>query len=135
MLGNRFKAWDKEMKQMVDPYLIDKYILAINFKGVVIAYDEEEKDEVFEYSKRFAVLENSRVSDMNEICAFEEDIIRVFDQDKRYQIQKVVFVDGMFCGYSKKKACPHTSMDSIKRNHGFEIIGNTLEQPELWEEC
>ena len=134
-MGNRFKAWDKKMKRMVDPYLSEGFIMGINFKGEVIAYEEDSNDpELFVYSDRFELLENSRMADIHEQDAFREDVIRVFERDRRYQIQKVVFKDGMFCGYSEKKACPYTSLDSIKRNHGFEILGSALESPELWEE-
>lgn len=72
--------------------------------------------------------------DKNGVEIYEGDCISVSDPDKKYQIQEVVFKDGAFCGYSNRKHCPHTLLDTLIRAHEVKVIRNICENPELQED-
>jgi len=109
----KFRAWDKLNSEMLQVSKLD----------IINGEVEFEYGDTLE-SKDIDLMQYTGLKDKNDIEIYEGDIIKVDDQSKSYQVQEVVFKDGMFCGYSEKKSCPWTSLDVLIRAYKIEVTGN-----------
>ena len=124
----KFRAFIKKIKWMVPVAMIDFTYSTVEVdlsygNGATSEYDFNEVE----------LMQFTGILDKHNKRVYEGDIIRVFDPDKKHQIQQVVFQDGAFCGYSPKKSTRWTLLDILVGAHGVEVIGNVHENEDLLE--
>lgn len=119
----RFRAWDKEFKEMVqvDALVFDEQVIKATYKnGNVVKED----------LKNYVLMQSTGLTDKNGEEIFEGDILEVNDwlEVVSFSEEKAMFV-------SKGIGFPETSLYDLLDSDIFtvEIIGNIYENPELLE--
>lgn len=147
----KFRAWDKEFKEMVqvDALIFDEQVIKVTYKnGNVVKED----------IKNYDLMQSTGLFDRNGKEIFEGDILKFNDEWDEYcyegyvegsveGINYVEVVRGEACFEFGKTKYPDSSLfilmedehlnfkDFIKsEDFEFEIIGNIYENPELFEE-
>ena len=126
----RFRAWDKEFKEMVqvDALVFDEQIIKATYKnGNVVKED----------IKNYVLMQSTGLRDKNGKEIFEGDIIAIEVDDTGIPINARVFQNSkkgilMFHVFEDNEDVPMVELledDSV----AFAIIGNIWEHPELAE--
>lgn len=126
----RFRAWDKEFKEMVqvDALVFDEQIIKATYKnGNVVKED----------IKNYVLMQSTGLRDKNGKEIFEGDIIAIEVEDVETPINAKVFQNRkigilMFHVFEDNEDVPMVELledDSV----AFAIIGNIWEHPELAE--
>ena len=126
----RFRAWDKEFKEMVqvDALVFDEQIIKATYKnGNVVKED----------IKNYVLMQSTGLRDKNGKEIFEGDIIAIEVEDVETPINAKVFQNRkigilMFHVFEDNEDVPMVELledDSV----AFAIIGNIYENPELAE--
>lgn len=129
-LISRFRAWDKEFKEMVqvDALVFDEQIIKATYKnGNVVKED----------LKNYILMQSTGLKDKNGKEIFEGDIIAIEVDDTRTPINARIFQDSkigilMFHVFEDNEDVPMVELledDSV----AFAIIGSIWEHPELAE--
>jgi uncharacterized phage protein (TIGR01671 family) len=126
----RFRAWDKEFKEMVrvDALLLEEEVIKATYKnGNVVKED----------MKHYDLMQSTGFTDKNGKEIFEGDIIAIEVEDVETPINAKVFQNRkigilMFHVFEDNEDVPMVELledDSV----AFAIIGNIYENPELLE--
>lgn len=126
----RFRAWDKEFKEMVqvDALVFDEQIIKTTYKnGNVVKED----------IKNYVLMQSTGLTDKNDKEIFEGDVIAIEVDDTGTPINARVFQNSkkgilMFHVFEDNEDVPMVELledDSV----AFAIIGNIWEHPELAE--
>lgn len=125
----RFRAWDKEFKEMVqvDALVFDEQIIKATYKnGNVVKED----------LKNYVLMQSTGLRDKNGKEIFEGDIVKVTDDDERTNfpdggIGTICGLDEIFMWYIDGQV--HNGLFDISQEYYIEAIGNIYENPELAE--
>lgn len=126
----RYRAWDKEFKEMVqvDALVFDEQIIKSTYKnGNVVKED----------LKNYVLMQSTGLTDKNGKEIFEGDIIAIDVEDIEMPINAKVFQNSkigilMFHVFEENEDVPMVELledDSV----AFATIGNIYENPELLE--
>lgn len=125
----RFRAWDKEFKEMVqvDALVFDEQLIKATYKnGNVVKED----------LKNYKLMQSTGLTDKNGKEVFEGDILSVETDEENVKVS--VFWDdkhALFMFESKKYNETEVLAELFEDNaYSFEIIGNVHANPELLEE-
>lgn len=126
----RFRAWDKEFKEMVQ-------VDALVFDGQIIKVTYKNGNVVKEDIKNYVLMQSTGLRDKNGKEIFEGDIIAIEVDDTGIPINARVFQNSkkgilMFHVFEDNEDVPMVELledDSV----AFAIIGNIWEHPELAE--
>lgn len=125
----RFRAWDKEFKEMVqvDALVFDEEIIKATYKnGNVVKED----------LKNYVLMQSTGLTDKNGKEIFEGDIIKVTDGDERTDfpdggIGTIWGLDKILMWYIDGQV--HNGLFDISQEYYIEVIGNIYENQELLE--
>lgn len=125
----RFRAWDKEFKEMVqvDALVFDEQIIKATYKnGNVVKED----------LKNYILMQSTGFRDKNGKEIFEGDIVKVTDDDERTNfpdggIGTICGLDEIFMWYIDGQV--HNGLFDISQEYYIEVIGNIYENQELLE--
>lgn len=126
----RFRAWDKEFKEMVqvDALVFDEQLIKATYKnGNVVKED----------LKNYVLMQSTGMLDKNGKEIFEGDIVKVTNLSNCSWLEVVSFNNNkaMFVSKEVKREVEETPLCDLFNTDIFEveIIGNTWEHPELAE--
>jgi uncharacterized phage protein (TIGR01671 family) len=121
----RFRAWDKEFKEMVqvDALVFGEQIIKATYKnGNVVKED----------LKNYVLMQSTGLKDKNSKEIFEGDVVKmaknVYSEPTYYEV--VRHLGGAYRLESKQHGC-----ELWLRHTDCEIAGNIYENPELAEVC
>ena len=124
----RYRAWDKEFKEMVqvDALVFEEQIIKVTYKnGNVVKED----------IKNYKLMQSTGLTDKNGKEVFEGDILSVETDEENVKVS--VFWDdkyALFMFESKKYNETEVLAELFEDNaYSFEIIGNVHANPELLE--
>lgn len=122
----RFRAWDKEFKEMVqvDALVFEEQIIKATYKnGNVVKED----------LKNYVLMQSTWLTDKNGKEIFEGDVLKV--TDKHSWLEVVSFSEKKAMFVSKESGFPESPLWELFNTVLFEIeiIGNIYENPELAE--
>jgi len=133
-----FRAWDTITNEMVFSTLVRNNYLAINLNGNVLGYEDTDKDqEVLFYPERFIITQYTGLKDKHGNKIFEGDILKAFTRSFTGKISKISEHNALcFWNVSSFNFRLLPVSDNFGRcvnnySHGFEIIGNVFDNPEL----
>lgn len=126
----RYRAWDKEFKEMVR-------VDALDFDGQIIKATYKNVSVVKEDLKKYVLMQSTGLTDKNGKEIFEGDIIAIDVEDIEMPINAKVFQNSkigilMFHDFEENEDVPMVELledDSV----AFATIGNIYENPELLE--
>ena len=116
----KFRAWDKEFKEMVqvDALLLDEQAIKATYKNGSVT-----KEDI----KNYVLMQSTGIFDKNNTEIFEGDIVRVLDSTY------TVFYDNERGSYRLKPHDDRWNVDYMSNfSHGgnFEVVGNIYENKE-----
>lgn len=122
----RYRAWDKEFKEMVqvDALVFEEQIIKATYKnGNVVKED----------LKNYVLMQSTGLTDKNGKEIFEGDVLKV--TDKHSWLEVVSFSEKKAMFVSKEIGFPESPLWELFNTVLFEIeiIGNIYENPELAE--
>ena len=125
----RFRAWDKEFKEMVqvDALVFDEQIIKATYKN---------RNVVKEDLKNYILMQSTGLTGKNGKEIFEGDIVKVTDDDERTNfpdggIGTICGFDEIFMWYIDGQV--HNGLFDISQEYYIEVIGNIYENPEMLE--
>ena len=125
----RFRAWDKEFKEMVqvDALVFDEQIIKATYKN---------RNVVKEDLKNYVLMQSTGLTGKNGKEIFEGDIVKVTDGDERTNfpdggIGTICGFDEIFMWYIDGQV--HNGLFDISQEYYIEVIGNIYENPEMLE--
>lgn len=125
----RFRAWDKEFKEMVQ-------VDALVFDGQIIKATYKNGNVVKEDLKNYVLMQSTGLTGKNGKEIFEGDIVKVTDGDERTNfpdggIGTICGFDEIFMWYIDGQV--HNGLFDISQEYYIEVIGNIYENPEMLE--
>lgn len=126
----RYRAWDKEFKEMVqvDALVFEEQLIKATYKnGNVVKED----------LKNYVLMQSTGLTDKNGKEIFEGDILSIETDEENVKVKLEVSWDSkhaLFVFESKKYNAKEALGELFEDNsYPFEIIGNVWEDPELAE--
>lgn len=124
----RYRAWDKEFKEMVqvDALVFDEQIIKTTYKnGNVVKED----------LKNYVLMQSTGLRDKNDREIFEGDILRVTNLSSWLEVVSFNKNKAMFVSKEVKRKVEETPLYDLFNTDIFEveIIGNIHTNPELVE--
>ena len=126
----RFRAWDKEFKEMVqvDALVFEEQLIKATYKnGNVVKED----------LKNYVLMQSTGLTDKNGKEIFEGDILSIETDEENVKVKLEVSWDSkhaLFVFDSKKYNAKEALGELFEDNpYPFKIIGNVWEDPELVE--
>lgn len=124
----RFRAWDKEFKEMVqvDALVFDEQIIKVTYKnGNVVKED----------LKNYVLMQSTGMLDKNEREIFEGDVLKVTNLSSWLEVVSFNEDKAMFVSKETKRKVEETPLYDLFNTDIFEveIIGNIHTNPELAE--
>lgn len=124
----RFRAWDKEFKEMVqvDALVFDEQIIKATYKnGNVVKED----------IKNYVLMQSTGMLDKNEREIFEGDVLKVTNLSSWLEVVSFNEDKAMFVSKETKRKVEETPLYDLFNTDIFEveIIGNIHTNPELAE--
>lgn len=126
----RYRAWDKEFKEMVqvDALVFEEQIIKATYKnGNVVKED----------LKNYVLMQSTGLTDKNGKEIFEGDILSIETDEENVKVKIEVSWDSkhaLFVFESKKYNAKQALGELFEDNpYPFKIIGNVWEDPELVE--
>lgn len=132
MANLKYRAWDKEFKEMVvvNALVLDEQVIKVTYKnGNVVKED----------MKCYDIMKSTNLKDKNDKEIFAGDILKVTDQHEgkdswlevvSYNEEKAMFVTDEVNKHFKVPAAPLYSLFDTDL-FIVEIVGNIYEQPEM----
>ena len=122
----RFRAWDKEFKEMVQ-------VDALDFEEQLIKATYKNGNVVKEDLKNYVLMQSTGLTDKNGKEIFEGDVLKV--TDKHSWLEVVSFSEKKAMFVSKEIGFPESPLWELFNTVLFEIeiIGNIYKNPELVE--
>jgi uncharacterized phage protein (TIGR01671 family) len=156
----KFRAWDKKSKKMrvVSNIVFDSYsefsknikVKLVNLWGKIFpAYDDGECNNdilVQREGNTFVLMQYTGLKDKNGVEIYEGDILKTPCMDDfKDSVGIVEYDNGLFCIRANKSKVKRPMNTTLSKDlilpfveadtyHGFEIIGNIYENPELLEQ-
>ncbi len=124
----RYRAWDKEFKEMVrvDALVFDEQIIKTTYKnGNVVKED----------LKNYVLMQSTGLRDKNDREIFEGDILKVINLSSWLEVVSFNENKAMFVSKEAKREVEETPLYDLFNTDIFEIeiIGNIYTNPELAE--
>lgn len=124
----RYRAWDKEFKEMVqvDALVFDEQIIKATYKnGNVVKED----------LKNYVFMQSTGLKDKNDKEIFEGDILKVTDQHSWLEVVSFNKDKAMFVSKETKREVEESPLYDLFNTDIFEveIIGSIYTNPELAE--
>lgn len=124
----RFRAWDKEYKEMVqvDALVFDEQIIKATYKnGNVVKED----------LKNYVLMQSTRLRDKNGKEIFEGDVLKVTNLSSWLEVVSFNKDKAMFVSKETKRKVEETPLYDLFNTDIFEveIIGNIYTNPDLAE--
>lgn len=124
----RYRAWDKEFKEMVrvDALVFDEQIIKTTYKnGNVVKED----------LKNYVLMQSTGLKDKNGKEIFEGDALKVTDQHSWLEVVSFNKDKAMFVSKETKREVEESPLYELFNTDNFEveIIGNIYTNPELAE--
>lgn len=124
----RFRAWDKEFKEMVqvDALVFDEQIIKATYKNRNVVKDD---------LKNYVLMQSTGLKDKNGKEIFEGDILRVTNLSSWLEVVSFNEDKAMFVSKEIKRDIEETPLYDLFNTDIFEveIIGNIHTNPELLE--
>lgn len=124
----RFRAWDKEFKEMVqvDALVFDEQIIKATYKNGNVVKDD---------LKNYVLMQSTGLRDKNDIEIFEGDILKVTNLSSWLEVVSFNEDKAMFVSKETKRKVEETPLYDLFNTDIFEveIIGNIHTNPELAE--
>lgn len=126
----RYRAWDKEFKEMVqvDALVFEEQIIKATYKNGNIVKED---------LKNYVLMQSTGLTDKNGKEIFEGDILKITDEHSWLEVVSFSENKGAFVSKEIRKNAdiPESPLWDLFITHIFkiEIIGNVWEDPELAE--
>lgn len=124
----RFRAWDKEFKEMVQ-------VDALVFDGQIIKATYKNGNVVKEDLKNYVLMQSTGLTDKNDKEIFEGDVLKVTNLSSWLEVVSFNEDKAMFVSKETKRKVEETPLYDLFNTDIFEveIIGNIHTNPKLAE--
>lgn len=127
-MKNRFRAWDKEFKEMVqvDALVFDEQIIKATYKNGNIVKED---------LKNYVLMQSTGLKDKNDKEIFEGDVLKVTNLSSWLEVVSFNEDKAMFVSKETKRKVEETPLYDLFNTDIFEveIIGNIHTNPKLAE--
>lgn len=124
----RFRAWDKEFKEMVqvDALVFDEQIIKATYKNGNVVKEE---------LKNYVLMQSTGLTDKNDKEIFEGDVLKVTNLSSWLEVVSFNEDKAMFVSKETKRKVEETPLYDLFNTDIFEveIIGNIHTNPKLAE--